>query len=614
MKNKNQLIVSIFFIVFLITIGAFSQETQSKDTTLIEFNLKLDKNKLHITVFPPKINTKEIHFIIPQIIPGTYLEVNYKRFYSKFKAFTKDGHLLSTHRKGNHVIIKNATQLYKLEYQVKQSQGDKRIWDNIIGCAGTIFSKQSYLINYQLITGYFERFKNTPFQVRVKKPKQLFGSTALHKSIQSKTVDWYASKNYAELIDSPLLYAKADTTSFYVGNSKFDISVYSQTGHTTSKKVKPALKKIITSIKAYYGNLPTKTYHFIFYCVDFNNLNFFDSFGIDSALEHLHSSVYYLSDDQEKGFISYLNYIATHEYLHTFTPLTIRSEKISDFNFDKPNMSQHLWFYEGLTDYTALLINKRYGISKQFKSNLNSNLSFSKNHKLRSLTESSKAIISHNIFEFPSKIMQLINFYSKGGLVSFGLDMELYKLSRGKMRLRDLILALQKDYNFNTPFSESDFFDALVQKSYPEIRLYIDTYIIGKKNIPYKSYFKLLGWYYVPKGKQIPCFGNFDLYNKDSTGIIYKSDKHSLFKQGDVVVGINGVMLDDTNFKKRILLLIKPLQNEKIIVTVKRADKIVTINAIANKLRKTKYGRIYSFRTLSQTQKAFQNRFINGEL
>jgi predicted metalloprotease with PDZ domain len=37
------------------------------------------------------------------------------------------------------------------------------------------------------------------------------------------------------------------------------------------------------------------------------------------------------------------------------TPLSIHSKEIQDFDYNDPKMSQHLWMYEGVTEYFANL-------------------------------------------------------------------------------------------------------------------------------------------------------------------------------------------------------------------------------------------------------------------
>jgi predicted metalloprotease with PDZ domain len=47
--------------------------------------------------------------------------------------------------------------------------------------------------------------------------------------------------------------------------------------------------------------------------------------------------------------------VVSHEFFHIVTPLSIHSKEIQDFDYNDPKMSQHLWMYEGVTEYFANL-------------------------------------------------------------------------------------------------------------------------------------------------------------------------------------------------------------------------------------------------------------------
>jgi len=185
-------------------LSALSFASGAQDKTVVSFNLKnITKGRLHIHVKAPAIQTATVEFIIPQIIPGTYMKVNYRRFYSEIKAFTSGGRKLRTKQKDNRFIIYDATELDHLEYDVTQSFGDRFIWDNILGCAGTVFSPEEFLINYQLITGYFRDFENLPFEIRITHPENLYGATSAAPTSRTREDDIFTAANYSALIAAP---------------------------------------------------------------------------------------------------------------------------------------------------------------------------------------------------------------------------------------------------------------------------------------------------------------------------------------------------------------------------------------------------------------------------
>jgi predicted metalloprotease with PDZ domain len=108
-----------------------------------------------------------------------------------------------------------------------------------------------------------------------------------------------------------------------------------------------------------------------------------------------------------------------------------------------------------------------------------------------SLTEASKYVYSDSLQ------MQFFNFYNKGSNVAALLDIRLLELSNGKRGFKEVFLSLLNKFGKNKPFPENQFFDVLVEETYPEIREFINDYIVGTKPLPYKEYFSKLGFDYI---------------------------------------------------------------------------------------------------------------------
>jgi len=79
------------------------------------------------------------------------------------------------------------------------------------------------------------------------------------------------------------------------------------------------------------------------------------------ALEHNNSTTATFTDDMK---ISELIHVISHEFFHTLTPLKVHSKEIHYFDFNQPKMSQHLWMYEGFTEYFAHLFQVKEGLTE----------------------------------------------------------------------------------------------------------------------------------------------------------------------------------------------------------------------------------------------------------
>ena len=573
----------ICFLFLLISVTSIAQD---KTTIKLNFN-EVEKHTLKVEILPLKINATTVEFVIPKLTPGNYWPTNYIRFYSGFKAYDKNNIRLRTKRKKNKIIIYGANKLDRLCYSVKQNMGDKKIWDNVFGCGGTVFRKNAFLLNFDLVAGYFKGYDKLPIEIEVIKPQDLYASTAQQLIRQTPVQDNFMVKNYFDLVDKPTMYCKPDTTSFLVGNSKFYISVYAEQGNIKATRLKPTLKKIITSVNDFFGFLPVSEYHFLIYAVKPDSLKgYINRLGLYSALEHMNCSVYYGEDLADTNIVkSIFTDDAMHEFLHLWAPLTIHTDKIEDYNFETPDMSENIWFYEGFTDYlTAYIIGKYKLRDSFFENSLLAAISSAKKQKAISFTQNCLSLQSHSVFTALKKYHRLDNCYERGKLVAFCLDLELMKLSNNSFRLKNLMAKLYDTYAFKQKCKDNEFADVLISLTYPQIKPFIDKYVKGDELPPYQDYLALLGWRYIENNEKISSYGAYNFgYRPASKNIFMKDVKHSAIKiqNNDTLLEVNGKPPgnDWSDF-------FFPQKNDSIQIKVNRNGNVLYLKGLANDYRK----------------------------
>lgn len=575
----------ICFLLLLISVTSHAQ-----DKTIVKLNLtQLQKKTLQVEVLPPTITTTTVEFVIPRLTPGNYWPVNYIRFYSGFKAYDKNNVRLHTKIKKNKIIIYGADKLSKLCYTIRQNMGGKKIWDNVFGCGSTTFKKTGFLLNYNLVAGYFKGYDKLPIEIEVTKPQGFYASTAQQVIKQTPTQDNFEVKNYFDLVDKPTMYCLPDTTSFQVGDSKFYISVYAEAGNIKATRIKPTIQKVISSINNFFGYLPVKEYHFLIYALKPDSLKgYIKRLGLYSALEHNNSSVYYLEDLADTNMVnSIFTDDCTHEFLHLWTPLTIHSNKIEDYNFDVPDMSQNIWFYEGFTDYLTAYIIGKYNLQENFFANsLMDAISFAKQQKPISFTQSCLSLNKHTVFNAFKKFHRLNNCYNRGKLLAFCLDLELMQASNNTFRLKHLMTKLYDNYALKPKFKDDEFIDVLTSLTYPNIKPFLENYVTGTSLPPYQNYLALLGWKYVEKNESVSSYGNYDFgYNPKSNKIFLKDVKQNTLhlQNNDTLIQVNGTPMgqDWSNFYF-------PEKNDSIQIQVNRNGTLLNLKGLASHYRKIK--------------------------
>jgi len=547
-----------------LSLNAYS--TDDERYTYILDLTKVENDQLVVTLITPNISEREINFYMPKIIPGTYRIADYGRFVSDLKAFDKKGKELKVQRiDDNTWKISKANKLVKVTYKVDDIF-DTEIKENMVyPMAGTnIDAGKNFVINTSGFFGYFEGIKDIPVDMKIIRPASFYGSTGLIPEINpdlsasmekelinyindQQIVDHFTTDNYNHLIDSPLMYCEPDTTVIDVAGTEVLVSVYSPSGQVTAEYVAENIKEILFAQRDYLGgDLPVDKYAFIFYCEDMSKL-----LPIQGALEHSYSSFYYFPDFDQTHLLGGIRDAAAHEFFHIITPLNIHSEEIQYFDFNDPKMSEHLWLYEGMTEYAAGHVQVKYDIISYegyFEMLRNKMTSASNNYNdTLSFTIMSKEILDTYHSEFA-------NVYSKGALIGMCIDIMLRDLTDGEYGTQDLMNDLSKEYGIDQPFKDEELFDKIISLTYPEIGKFFNDYVQNGAVLPYMDIFEIVGVDYTAEiAIQEYSLGELGIgldpeTNKlfvNSTARMNDFGKAMGYEDGDIFLKINDVPLPE---------------------------------------------------------------------
>jgi predicted metalloprotease with PDZ domain len=541
----------LLLIIFAGTLfSAGAQENQP----VLRYSVDLTQtsnDQLSVELICPSFKKKDLKFFIPKTVPGTYSEDDYGRFIEDFKALDKKGNVLKTKKLDkNGWLIERSDKLVKITYKVNDTFDAYDKADNtIFEPSGTSIEKDTvYLINNHGLFGYFSGYEKSAYEVTIKHAPDFYGSTALTDSDHSNTQDVFLTDSYNLLVDSPILYCKPDTTTVKVGNTDVLISVYSPSGKVTSKFLAEQVDPLLQAQGKYLGgSLPVDKYAFLVYFDNKPGLS-----GSEGALEHSYSSVYYFQEYPQEVFGPYFTDIAAHEFFHILTPLNIHSEQIHDFNFNYPEMSKHLWLYEGSTEYHAHIVQTRYGLKspeelyKVLTEKINS--SQKQFDDRLSFTEMSKGVLKKHQSQFG-------NVYQKGALISLCLDILLREESGGKKGIIDLVLDLSKKFGKDEHFQDDQLFDEIQALSSPAIKNFLVKYVEGSEKLPLKDILKKVGLEYEEEKiittynlgnmSMAPANGKFKVMNTDQMNA---EGKELGYQVGDILQSVNGEEITIQNY------------------------------------------------------------------
>lgn len=548
----------------LITISSFAQSKKKEYQYTLDLTTVVD-DKVYVELVPPPIAANEIVFYFPKMIPGTYAIEDYGRYISDVKAFDKKGKALEVEKTGtNSWKIKTANKLAKLSYWVDDTFDTDRGAPSIFQPAGVNFEDQkNFVLNTCGVFGYFDGAKDLPFQFKIIRDQAMYGSTGLiaqrtgdplgkvnveKPDDANKRVDTYTTENYDRLVDSPLMYAKTDTAIIKVANAEVLIGSYSPNNKITAKEIAGSIKEILLAQNQYLGGkLPVDKYAFIFYWTDQPA----NSWG---ALEHSYSSMYFMPENTIDRMQQSIRDVAAHEFFHIVTPLNIHSEEIHQFDFNDPKMSKHLWMYEGVTEYFAGHMQVKYGLisQAQYLQTVRQKMIGASNYLDDvPFTEISKLALDKHAEQYG-------NVYQKGALIGLCLDVKLRQLSKGAYGVQNLMADLSKKYGKNQAFKDDELFGQITSITYPEIGEFLNRYVGGNERLPFAQVFESVGLQYVPEQstsdfslgldnkalKIIPIDGKPKL-GIANPALLNDQGKALNFKEGDVVVKINGEQMPD---------------------------------------------------------------------
>ncbi len=573
---------------------------------------QVENDELEINLVPPGSDDKEVEFHFPKIVPGTYSIYDFGRFVKSFKAYDKEGSEIKTERIDvNRWKIPNQKGISKINYWVQDTydyKGDTIPFEP----AGSVFDEgKIFVLNTFCMFGYLKGQKRVPYDLSIDHPDKFYGATPLKRLSSSKSMDRFFSKDYYELVDSPLMYCVPDTVQIPLGNTTVELSVYSPNKVLSASEIAPDVETILNAQKSYLGgNLPIERYSILVFLQDIMP----PSMGT-GALEHSYSTLFTLREKNASSISNMITHVTAHEFFHIITPLTIHSEQIHEFDFQKPDMSQNLWLYEGLTEYAAQHVLIKEGLTDMdgFLATMRSKIRTAKGRFNDTLpfTVMSRGCLDEYESEY-------LNVYMKGALIGLCLDIKLRELSNGDYGTQELMADLGKRYGAEKPFPDTAIFQIIGEVTYQEIREFLETHVDGPTPLPLEETFSSIGVNYIEsRTKEEITLGSIQVAPDPDNGswTIQGASKMNSFGQnmgfqkGDVFRSVNGKETNVENFRevlKEFKASTKP--GEEVIITVDRPKsngkyKEKTLKAPAELASRTEKHILEQKEELSQEEK-----------
>jgi len=485
-------LVLLLLIVILQGCASLGLTSKKSNTieTLIDLNA-VENDQLLVTLDPGPFPAGEVTFYMPSVIPGTYEYTDFGRFVTNLQAFDKNNQLLDVVKDGKNTWkIADGKKLDRITYVVDDTF-DSPEGKKIYPMGGTKIEKDEvYLLNLHGFVGYFKGGKEWSYRVTIDSPADLVPFSSMESVSHTATQDVFLAGRYFNIIDDPILYTNDDSISFSLEDIEVNLAVHSPTGAHKAADFKETLLDMMEAQKRFLGDANnTKSYDILLLLMSMEELQHFG--GVQGALEHHTSTtvVFYEGIDTA-SLKEYLTDVVSHEFFHTLTPLNVHSEQIHYFNYNEGKMSQHLWMYEGTTEYFANLFQVQQDLitAEDFYTRISEKIDLAKRFDdTMPFTEMSTKIVDE---PYQSNYQ---NVYYKGALINMCLDIIIREQSGGTRGILSVMQALAKKYGVDSPFTDNQLFDEIVAMTYPEVGDFIKTHVQGETPIPYKSFLEKAG-------------------------------------------------------------------------------------------------------------------------
>ena len=574
--KKLCMILSVLFLA-----GCSTQEvTIGKSSTKIIYNVDVTNyvdDLFHVTVFVEGLSEENNIYNMPATVPGTYDVLNFGRFVKTFKAFDKNGNeLASEHISVNQWKISNTDKLAKITYDVEDTFDADITEDDVMPMGGTGIENDFIVMNTFGVLGFFEGLQSNPVELKIDYKSDWTIGTSLNVNDQG----YYTAETYDRLADSPVLLGDLTVASTMVNDIKVGVYVYSADTSITADKIMKMADEVLQSAGNIIGYSPVNNYNFLFCLMDWETFTR-NNFHGAGALEHSYSSLYTYP---ARGSLSNSTRDAmAHEFMHILTPLNLHSNIIQPFNFMEPTAPEHIWLYEGVTEWVSDIMQLRSGLitTNEYLERFSHKLNVSDRlDQDISLMQLSREVYSDQA------VMDFVNFYNKGAVTAALLDIRLLELSNGTRGLREVLLELLEKYGKYKPFPENEFFEIIVNITYPEIEQFINNYIRGTKPLPYAEYTEKLGFNYIaerPSDDTKPTFGVEISLGDDNRFKLFSVSEEAYnagLREDDIIVKVLGNELSMQNAHQVFKDITAMNVGDSIDVVVERDSKEIDVKVI----------------------------------
>lgn len=518
-----------------------------------ELDLSRQNDAFNVSLTNLNLSEEDDTFSFVSYAPGVHQPLDFGRFVKLFKAYDKEGSEVITQKISiNDFKLTDPKKVTKIVYEIDDTFDMSIDYHPIYPMSGTGITDHYAIVNSHGVFGYFENLKSKPINLSLK----LNGTPKVGTALDKNKEGIYLAESYYHLTDSPLLIGQdLSYFSMMIGEIEVEAYAYSPVSELNAEIVLKEAEPILNAAIDFIGYSPVDRYTFLMYFNDEEDVNEMPVLRFGGALEHSYSSTYALPGNSQT--LKFLKNVIGHEFMHILSPLYLRSEILASVDYSRPvTEDQHVWLYEGVTEWAAFAMQVRNG-----SIDFDEYLDYLSKKIIGTMNYSSDYSLTRISREWPTDEggKQYSNIYQLGSLTAAMLDFKLLQLSDGEKGLQEVYLELIQKYGKDHPFNNDTFFDEFVAMTYPEIEEFIEKHIKNNTPFNFKEEAEAMGLKYIPKRKNpqnLPAMGfKIGINSKGKAYISSLLDEYqgSGLQTGDVILSINEIPLVNAESYQNIM-------------------------------------------------------------
>lgn len=412
--------------------------------------------------------TMDVH--LPAWRPGKYTILDPAATVRTITATNAAGTVLDVH------------QYAKASWRVSGSRGDVRVtyrlYANSLGDRTRHADDTHAFLSGSTVFLYVPELRDRPLTVDVETPGRWRVACGLERDGRV-----LKAASYDDLVDSPIEVGLHEFAERTVEGVRFEVAVWGATGWTDRAeginlaRVMDDIEKIAKEQIRLFGGFPASRYLFIVHVAP----------GIGGGTEHLNSTVCQTRPEtfeDEKAYARFLS-LLSHELFHTWNVKAFRPAGLVPYDYQKENYTTLLWVAEGITNYYDTLTLARTGQvrEKDYLDQLSGTIRGEMDRpggKVQSLEGSSFEAWTKFSRPSPDSANTTVDFYSRGEVTAFALDLAIRRASGGKASLDTVMRLMWERFPSATrAYTTADFMRAVHDAAGEDLSWFYEAHIRG---------------------------------------------------------------------------------------------------------------------------------------